>query len=104
MLKKIENFVAFGEINKPTLIRLIEKRARLIKKGNPGEKKDSKKINAEKIAEELEKKQELEKIGIKPFFRLHPPRRGLKSSKQKFPKGVLGNHKKEINKLIDRML
>ena len=37
------------------------------------------------------------------FFRLHPPRGGIKS-KFHFPRGVLGNHKDKINDLIERML
>ena len=37
------------------------------------------------------------------FFRLHPPRGGIKT-KVHFPKGVLGNHKDKINDLIERML
>jgi len=40
---------------------------------------------------------------LKPFFRLHPPRGGLKNSKEPFPKGVLG-YNKEINELVERML
>ncbi|MFW5846652.1 MAG: hypothetical protein ACOCUU_00690 [Nanoarchaeota archaeon] len=36
-------------------------------------------------------------------YRLHPPRKGI-DSKSHFPKGVLGNHGKEINKLVERML
>jgi len=95
MLNKIRDFVAFGEIDKGTLIRLIENRAQPI--GN-------KKINAEKTASEILSGKKLQDLGIKPFFRLHPPRGGLKSSKEKFPKGVLGNHKQEINKLIEKML
>ena len=95
MLRKVENFVAFGEIEKGTLIRLIEKR---------GKRKDKKEIkDAEKIAEEIEKGKKLP-AELKPFFRLHPPRGGLKSSKKQFPRGVLGNHRKEINKLIEKML
>lgn len=37
------------------------------------------------------------------FFRLHPPRGGIKT-KFHFPKGVLGNNKDKINDLIGRML
>lgn len=96
MLKKIKDYVAFGEINKGTLIRLIEKR---------GKRRDKKQIKEpEKIVEEIEKGKKMEEVGLKPFFRLHPPRGGLKSSKKQFPRGVLGNHGKEINKLIERML
>jgi large subunit ribosomal protein L30 len=96
MLKKIQYYTAFGEIEKPTLIRLIEKR---------GKRQDKKQIkDPEKIAAEIEKGKKLEETGLKPFFRLHPPRGGLKSSKKQYPRGVLGNHKKDINKLIERML
>ena len=61
---------------------------------------------AEKIISEifdgkLEKR--LSDFGIKPFFRLHPPRGGIKS-KLHFPKGVLGDHGDKINLLIERML
>jgi len=47
-----------------------------------------------------------EKRGTKTnpnFFRLHPPRGGIKT-KFHFPKGVLGNHREKINELIERML
>jgi len=98
MLKKVVSFVAFGEIEKSVLMRLIEKRGKIL-----GENK-SKKIDAGKIAEEILNGGRPEKFGIKPFFRLHSPRGGIKSSRKQFPKGVLGNHKKEINKLIEKML
>jgi len=96
MLKKIKDYVAYGEIDKATLIRLIEKR------GQPIDK--NKKIDAEKFADGIIAGKKSTGLGIKRFFRLHPPLRGLKSSKKQFPRGVLGNHKEEINKLIERML
>ena len=42
---------------------------------------------------------------IKNFFRLHPPRGGI-DSKKHFgdKKGVLGDNKESINKLVKRML
>ncbi len=41
----------------------------------------------------------------KTHFRLHPPRGGIESKKHfGVGKGVLGNHKGEINKLLERML
>lgn len=56
------------------------------------------------ISEEtLKKLNEKRKTNIKNFFRLHPPRKGIKS-KLHFPKGVLGNHKEKINELVERML
>lgn len=69
MVKKVRDFVAFGDIDEKTHKKLVEKR----------------------------------KTKIKNFFRLHPPRRGIKT-KLHFPKGVLGNHKEKINELIERML
>lgn len=46
---------------------------------------------------------EKRKTKIKNFFRLHPPRGGIKT-KLHFPKGVLGNNKDKINDLVLRML
>lgn len=97
MIEKVKHYTAFGEIDKETLIKLIKARAQKIDK-------KEKKINAEEIAEQLISGKSLNELGFKPFFRLHPPRKGLKSSKQPFPKGVLGNNKKDINKLVERML
>ncbi|MEK6928880.1 MAG: uL30 family ribosomal protein [Nanoarchaeota archaeon] len=95
MLKKIRNFIAYGDISKEMLSALLEKRAASV---------DGKKIDVEKVIEQLEKK-DLESLGIKPFFRLHPPRKGI-DSKLHFPirKGVLGDNKGKINDLVRRML
>ena len=95
MVKKIRNFVAYGEIDKPTLIDLIKQRGQNLDK--------TKKIDPEKISEILLKEKKFNNTGIKPFFRLHPPRGGIKS-REHFPKGVLGNNKEKINDLIKRML
>ena len=75
--------------------KLIEKRGQLINK--------SKKIDSKNVVEELEKGKKYEELNLKPFFRLHPPRKGIKS-KFHFPKGVLGNNKDKINELMERML
>ena len=95
MIKKVKDLVAFGEINKETFEKLLEKRGQLIDK--------KKKIDAKKVIEELEKGKKLTDLNLKPFFRLHPPRGGIKS-KLHFPKGVLGNHGSKINELVLRML
>ena len=95
MIKKSRDFVAFGEIDKKTFEKLIDSRGQLIKK--------SKKIDSKKIIEDLEKGKKYEELNLKPFFRLHPPRKGI-NSKLHFPKGVLGDNKEKINNLIMRML
>lgn len=95
MIKKLRNFVAFGEINKETYEKLIDKRGQVIDK--------NKKIDVKKVIEGLEKGKKYESLNLKPFFRLHPPRKGIKS-KLHFPKGVLGDNKEKINELVKRML
>lgn len=75
MVNKVKDFVAYGPINSETEKMLIEARGKKTGEGK-----------------------------LKPFFRLHPPRGGLKSSKLHYPRGVLGNHGDDINKLIQRML
>ena len=97
MIKKIKDFVAYGEISDETFENLIEKR------GKPIDKK--KKIDTKKAAAEIKNGKKYEDLNLKPFFRLHPPRRGIESKKHfGVGKGVLGNHGKEINKLLERML
>jgi len=76
MIKKVEDFIAFGDINETTHKELVKIRGR---KGKDGK--------------------------LKPFFRLHPPRKGIDSKKHfGVKKGVLGNNGDKINDLILRML
>jgi len=93
LLSQIRNFVAYGKIDSKTLEELISKRAKSI---------DGKKIDTKKVAEIIEK-DGIEKSGIKPFFRLHPPRKGI-DSKSHYPKGILGDNGDKINDLVRRML
>jgi len=74
MVKKAKDFIAFGPISEEMKKKLIEARGKKDVEGN-----------------------------LKPYFRLHPPRKGI-NSKLTYPKGVLGNNKEDINKLIERML
>jgi len=95
MVKKVRSFIAYGDIDKETLIELIKKRGKSLDK--------NKKIDVEKAADIILKTGNFDDTGLKPFFALHPPRKGI-NTKQHFPNGVLGNHKLEINNLIRRML
>ncbi len=94
LLKKINEHIAYGEINPETLEKLIEKRAKSLNK---------KKIDAKEIIKGFDEGKKPEEMNLKPFFRLHPPRKGIESKKI-YPQGVLGNHKDKINELIERML
>ncbi|MEK6872521.1 MAG: 50S ribosomal protein L30 [Nanoarchaeota archaeon] len=98
MLKKVKFYIAYGEIDKNILVKLIKERAKSVE----GDKNKIK-INVEEVADNLIKGKKLSDFELKPFFRLHPPRKGIKS-KLVYPKGVLGNNGKDINKLIERML
>jgi len=94
MLHKVENYVAYGDINDETIKELITKR---------GETLMGKKINEKDVAKIIGeiKKGEWK---IKRFFRLCPPVGGFrKSTKLQTPKGILGKHE-DINKLVVRML
>jgi large subunit ribosomal protein L30 len=96
LLRKLRNHIAFGTIDKETLTELIEKRAVPLEKES--------KIDAKKIVEQLDKKS-LKDLGIKSFFRLHPPRKGIDAKKHfGVNKGVLGDNKEKINELVRRML
>ena len=95
ILQAVRNFVAYGKIDEKTIEELI------LKRGKPLDNK-IKKIDSKKIAEIIEK-DGIENAGIKPFFRLHPPRKGI-NSKLHYPKGVLGDNGEKINDLVRRML
>ncbi len=98
MLKKAVSFVTWGEIAPKTLEMLIEKRGRL-----PGDKRlDSK--AAKEAFQKVSKEGGLRNAGIKGVFRLSPPKKGLRSTRQTFPKGDLGYRGDKINGLIERMI
>lgn len=95
LLKKIRDYVAYGKISEANLKKLIEIRGQKIDKNE--------KIDVKKIVENLGKKK-LNDMGLKPFFRLHPPRKGIESKKHFGKgKGVLGDNGEKINNLLERM-
>lgn len=94
MVDNVKHHVAYGGIERETLEKLIKARA---------QKVDKDKFNAADVSNEIMNGKSLEELGFKPFFRLHPPRGGI-HSKLTYPLGALGNHKSDINKLVERML
>ncbi|GAI80441.1 unnamed protein product [marine sediment metagenome] len=112
MIKKVKDFVAFGEINKESFEKLIEQRGKwnFPVHSEKSERREQlinkkKKIDAKEVVKELEAGKKYEELNLKPFFRLHPPRKGIDSKKHfGVKKGVLGNNKEKINELIGRML
>ena len=88
MIKEIKDFIAYGELDAETYKKLVEVRGKKFKKT-----KNSK----------FEKEKRM-------VFRLHPPRGGI-NTKQHYSlengnvkRGVLGNHGKKINELLEKML
>jgi large subunit ribosomal protein L30 len=82
MLKKVKDYITWGEIDEETLKLLKEKR---LEKG----------------------KNKQGKVVEKKFFRLHPPRKGFERKGTKVPfkvGGALGNRGAKINDLLKRMI
>jgi len=97
MVKKLRDYVAFGEISEEVLEKLIKARVQPLDK--------SKKIDTKVIAQGLVKGTAPKELGIKPFFRLHPPLKGIDAKKHVgVKKGVLGDHKDKLHLLLERML
>jgi large subunit ribosomal protein L30 len=109
MLKKVKDYITWGEIRPDVLQLLLEKRGRL-----PGGKKLTdeavrERSNLQGIAELAAAVDngsvKLEEIGVKKVFRLHPPKRGYKSTKRPVRDlGDLGYRGEKINDLIMRMI
>ena len=109
MLQKAKDYITWGEIDQETLTQLIEKRGRL-----PGRERFTPEALAElgdyKSAEELSEalineKTTLKESGLKPVFRLHPPRKGYNHIRKSFKEGgTLGYRGEEIITLVRKMI
>jgi len=98
MLRKVHNYITWGDITDENLEKLIEKRGRL--KGN-------KKIEKSKVKDyisEIKKANSLKVMDLVPVIRLNPPLKGFKKTKLHYPKGALGYRKDKINELLLRMM
>ena len=98
MLKKVENFLTWGEIDQQTLEKVVWKRGRL-----PGDKRVEK-AQARALAQKIIKNSSLKESGLKHVFRLTPPSKGHKPVKRLYPKGACGYRGKHINELLKRMI
>ncbi|MHC1636057.1 MAG: 50S ribosomal protein L30 [Candidatus Methanospirareceae archaeon] len=111
MLRKVKDYVAWGEISEDMLELLLRRRGRLegnkrltdeyVKENTPF---DSIKDLAHAIYTGKVKMKELMKYKIKPILRLHPPRKGHRGIKKSFKEGgELGYHGEKINELLYKM-
>jgi len=95
MLRKAQECITWGDIDGPTLERLVFKRGRV----------GGQKVEAGKAAE-LAKKAMADGVvaGLDPVFRLNPPSKGYKAIRRFYPKGALGYRGEKINELLKRMV
>jgi len=110
MLRKAQTVLTWGEVSKETIALLLRKRGRIV-----GNKKLTdeyvKKIlgydSLEALAEAIYNLEvDLRGLsGVKPVFRLHPPRKGFEGSVKKSYSagGETGYRGEDINDLIRRM-
>ena len=113
MLRAAKNLVAWGQVNPDVLEGLLRKRAE--REGNKEFDDEFAKVffKKENIAElarsvvagEIGVK-DLWLAGVKPRFRLHPPRGGFKRSTRRAATdgGELGYRGEDINRLVKRMI
>ncbi len=109
MVRKVKDFVAYGEVDAETLTTILTTRGRL--SGN-------RRLTDEYVREHTPYPgvQEFAKAlyegtasfsdlpGLKPVLRLHPPRKGFLTIKRTYQQGgALGYYGKEINSLLYKM-
>lgn len=110
MLKKLNNCVAYGEVDKQTLSKLLEKRLKLSqgdKKVDVNLLKESTGMNsfdelADSIIQGKNRLNDFKKL--QKTLRLSPPSKGFKSTKSYYPEGDLGYQGDKIKDLLERMI
>jgi large subunit ribosomal protein L30 len=109
MIRKVKDFVAYGEVEPEALLTVLSTRGRLV--GNRPLTDEYVKGHspfstiAEFAAALAKGEVTLRDLpGLKPVMRLHPPRKGHRPLKRTFQQGgALGYYGKEINTLLYRM-
>ena len=110
MLQVAKDYITWGEIDKNVLTKLITSRGKLEgdkELTNDYIKSATSYDSIEKLSTAIvENKIKYKEIpNVKPIFRLNPPKRGYEGIKRAYVnKGALGYRRKEINKLIERMI
>ena len=109
MIRKVKDFVAYGEVDAGILSTVLATRGRLV--GNRPLTDEYVKANstfstitefADAVAAGKAALRDLP--GLKPVMRLHPPRKGHRTLKRTFQQGgALGYYGREINTLLYKM-
>lgn len=114
MLRRVQDWATWGEVERGTLIGLLSVRGRLLGGKPITDQWVSENLGLYGGIPELADKliagdihyHRLEEKGVKPFFKLHPPRGGFKKPVRRHytNSGELGYRGPAINGLIERML
>jgi large subunit ribosomal protein L30 len=99
MIKKVKDFVTWGEISDDTLAKLVSGRGR-----KAGDARLSEKEVGEVLESYKKKKNAYDVKDFKHVFRMAAPRKGYNGVKNAFPKGALGYRGEKINELLERMM
>jgi large subunit ribosomal protein L30 len=109
MLKRVQNYVTWGEVSKETVALLLQKRGRLAG-GKKLTDEYAQKVGYKSLSELADAiascKVEHRKLpGMQPVFKLHPPTKGFKGKTKKSygAGGEAGYRGEGINELVKRM-
>jgi len=109
MIRKVKDYVAYGEVDAMTIETLLRTRGRVIGDATLTDeyiKSNSTYSGITELAKALAGGElKLRDIpGVKPVLRLHPPRKGYRTTKRTFVQGgALGYYGQEINTLLYKM-
>jgi large subunit ribosomal protein L30 len=107
MIQKVKDYVAWGNIDDDTLAMLLEKRGRMSANRRLTEQflneNTSYRSFKELAGAIISGKTSLKDLQIKPIFRLHPARKGLKTIKKTAQQGGDLGFRTDLADLIKRM-
>jgi large subunit ribosomal protein L30 len=109
MIRKVKDYIAYGEVDEATIETLLRTRGRVIGDAALTDEYITANSTYSGIAEFAKALSNgdtrLRDIpGLKPVLRLHPPRKGYKTTKRTFVQGgALGYYGQEINTLLYKM-
>ena len=109
MLQKAKDYITWGEVDAEFVAAMIAKRGRIPGNDKVTDEYVAENSDYENIAELSEAvvkgEVKLADVGIKPVFRLHPPRKGYEDIRLSVNEGgSLGYRGEEIKDLAKRML
>lgn len=108
MLKKVKDYVTWGEVGAESVSLMLKNRGELVGRQKITDSYIKKRTKYKSIADFAKAfvkfEAELDEIpGVRPVFRLHPPRRGHEGIKRTFRQGGALGHRDNIKDLLFKM-